>query len=185
MAQADSLGATLNDLLQREYGVRPEQQLKSYRAREWHAQLAQLTKTHRGYEALERAGLSVTAPTLMRWLADAEYTVRRSYRDIIRAAYRDAARIPADPIPQAFKDREFRIYGKVKTGSDERDRGAEGTAPFLIDGSQGNWSDIEEKWAAGELTDENFEDLFIDIIVDDIGEGSDGWEFPGGSYTII
>jgi uncharacterized protein YggL (DUF469 family) len=38
---------------------------------------------------------------------------------------------------------------------------------------------------AGDLTDDEFEDHFIDdVIVADIGEGTDGWEFDGGSYSV-
>jgi hypothetical protein len=32
---------------------------------------------------------------------------------------------------------------------------------------------------------EDFEDHFIDdVIVADIGEGTDGWEFSGSSYSV-
>ncbi|MET7853647.1 hypothetical protein [Streptomyces avermitilis] len=38
---------------------------------------------------------------------------------------------------------------------------------------------------AGELTDDEFEDHFIDdVIVQDIGEGTDGWEFDGSIYSV-
>ncbi|MEU0250523.1 hypothetical protein ABZ192_40765 [Streptomyces sp. NPDC006235] len=38
---------------------------------------------------------------------------------------------------------------------------------------------------AGELADDEFEDHFIDdVIVADIGEGTDGWEFPGAPYAV-
>lgn len=43
----------------------------------------------------------------------------------------------------------------------------------------------EALWLAGELTDDAFEDHFIDdVIVADIGEGTDGWEFPGSAYSV-
>ncbi|MFJ8510049.1 hypothetical protein [Streptomyces avermitilis] len=49
-----------------------------------------------------------------------------------------------------------------------------------IDGRRGDWSDIEALWVAGDLRDDDFEDRFIDeVIVADIGEGTDGWEFSG------
>ncbi|WP_328826005.1 hypothetical protein OHT77_01205 [Streptomyces sp. NBC_00252] len=58
-------------------------------------------------------------------------------------------------------------------------------APLRIDGTRGNWEEIEELWLAGDLTDDEFEDHFVDdVIVVDIGEGTDGWEFPGASYTV-
>ncbi|MEU9213383.1 hypothetical protein AB0D27_37115 [Streptomyces sp. NPDC048415] len=38
---------------------------------------------------------------------------------------------------------------------------------------------------AGELTDDEFEDHFIDdVIVQDIGEGADGWTFDGDNYSV-
>ncbi|MEV8023085.1 hypothetical protein AB0O76_43730 [Streptomyces sp. NPDC086554] len=74
----------------------------------------------------------------MKWLADDEYNVRRSYREIIHQAYEAAATIPADPIPQAFKDHQFEIRGIVKTGADQCDCGAHGTAPLRIDGRNGH-----------------------------------------------
>ena len=41
------------------------------------------------------------------------------------------------------------------------------------------------KWRKGELGDAEFEDDFIDFVIcDDIGEGADGWDSPGGTYRI-
>ncbi|MCX4673551.1 hypothetical protein OG453_44145 [Streptomyces sp. NBC_01381] len=182
--QGPTLGAALNSLLA-DFGVQPKGRLASYKAKTWHAQLVHLTHTHRGYTALEEAGLHVTHATLMKWLSDDEYNVRRSYREIIHQAYEAAATISADPILQAFKDHQFEIRGIVKTGADERDRGAHGTAPLRIDGRNGHWASIEAMWRDGELGDAAFEDDFIDFVIcDDIGEGTDGWAFPGGTYTI-
>jgi hypothetical protein len=76
-----SLGAALNDLLRSQVTAR--HRLSSYNARHWHAQLSQLTATHRGYQALEDAGLNVTTKTLINWLSDPEYNIRRSYRGLI------------------------------------------------------------------------------------------------------
>ncbi|ALV39369.1 hypothetical protein PV332_14410 [Streptomyces scabiei] len=184
-----SLGAALNALL-RDFGVEPMRRLSTYHAKHWHAQLSQLTNTQRGWEALERAGLTVRPETLIKWLSDPEYNVRRSYRETIHAAYESVAVVPADPIPQAFKNAQFEIRGRVVTGDDDRLRGVLNehgrvTAPLRIDGRSGNWVEIERKWADGELTDDAFEDDFIDyVIIEDIGEGTDGWEFPGSSYTV-
>ncbi|MGW6257023.1 hypothetical protein [Streptomyces sp. NPDC055085] len=48
-----------------------------------------------------------------------------------------------------------------------------------------NWTDIKALWLAGDLRDVDLEDLFVDeIIVADIGAGTDGWEFSGSSYTV-
>ncbi|MGW4760050.1 hypothetical protein [Streptomyces chartreusis] len=178
-----SLGAALNDLLRTQ--VTPRHRLSSYNAKHWHAQLSQLTGTHRGYQALEEAGLDVTVKTLINWLSDPEYNVRRSYRDLIHTAYENVAIVPADPIPDQFKDGDFEISGWVTTGRDRRQRGTRAAAPLRIDGRSGDWSEIEALWMAGELTDDDFEDHFIDdVIVQDIGEGTDGWTFDGGSYAI-
>ncbi|MFJ8028604.1 hypothetical protein [Streptomyces sp. NPDC096311] len=166
--RGNSLGAALGDLLRAQ--VTPRHRLSSYSAKHWHAQLSQLTGTRRGYEALESAGLDVRPDTLIKWLSDPEYNVRRSYRDLI---------------PDHVKNGQFEISGLVKTGADERERGTRRAAPLRIDASRGDWSDIEALWLAGDLRDDDFEDRFIeDVIVADIGEGTDGWEFNGGSYAV-
>ncbi|WP_329543370.1 hypothetical protein OG548_45755 [Streptomyces sp. NBC_01356] len=181
--RGNSLGAALNDLLRTQ--VTPRHRLSTYSAKHWHAQLSQLTGTHRGQQALNDAGLDVTAKTLLNWLSDAEYHVRRSYRDLIHTAYENVAIVPADPVPDHVQDGQFEISGIVKTGNDERERGTRRAAPLRIDGSRGDWSGIEALWAAGDLTDDDFEDHFIDdVIVADIGEGTDGWEFSGASYSV-
>ncbi len=178
-----SLGAALNGLLRSQ--VTPRHRLSSYTAQHWHAQLSKLTATQRGHQALEDAGLHVTTKTLVHWLSDAEYNVRRSYRDLIHTAYENVAIVPADAIPDHIKRGQYEISGTVKTGDDERDRGTRDAAPLRIDGTRGNWDAIEELWLVGELTDDEFEDHFIDdVIVEDIGEGTDGWEFPGASYSV-
>ncbi|MGW3312977.1 hypothetical protein ACWDG9_41100 [Streptomyces sp. NPDC001073] len=93
--------------------------------------------------------------------------------------------VPADPIPDHITRGQYEISGVVRTGNDERTRGTRDAAPLRIDGMRGNWEEIEELWLAGGLTDDEFEDHFVDeVIVEDIGEGTDGWEFPGASYTV-
>ncbi|RZB19345.1 hypothetical protein StrepF001_10845 [Streptomyces sp. F001] len=158
----NSLGAALNQLL-RDHGVQPLRRLSTYHAKHWHAQLSRLTKTQRGYEALERAGLTVRPETLIKWLSDPEYNVRRSYREFLHAAYENVAVVPADPVPESFKNGHCEITGLVKTGDGERFRGGLSntgriTAPLRIDGRSGNWVEIERKWA----DDEVFEDDFIE-----------------------
>ncbi|MER6210858.1 hypothetical protein [Streptomyces sp. NPDC001642] len=146
---------------------------------------SQLTGTRRGYEALETAGLDVRSDTLFKWLSDPEHNVRRGYRDLIHTAYENIAIVPADPIPDHITRGQYEISGVVRTGNDERTRGTRDAAPLRIDGMRGNWEEIEELWLAGGLTDDEFEDHFVDeVIVEDIGEGTDGWEFPGASYTV-
>ncbi|MFF3312801.1 hypothetical protein [Streptomyces sp. NPDC002952] len=181
--RGQSLGAALNDLLRTQ--VTPRHRLSTYNAKHWHAQLSQLTGTRRGYEALESAGLNVRPDTLIKWLSDSEYNVRRSYRDLIHTAYENVAFAPAEPLTDTIKRGQYEISGLVKTGNDERERGNRRAAPLRIDASRGDWTEIETLWLAGDLRDDDFEDLFIDeIIVADIGAGTDGWEFSGGSYSV-
>ncbi|MFJ2885479.1 hypothetical protein ACIO53_05515 [Streptomyces sp. NPDC087305] len=133
----------------------------------------------------ETAGLDVRPDTLFKWLSDPEHNVRRGYRDLIHTAYENVAIVRADPIPDHIKRGQYKISGVVRTGNDERTRGTRDAAPLRIDGTRGNWEEIEELWLAGDLTDDEFEDHFVDdVIVEDIGEGTDGWEFPGASYTV-
>src|SRR6058998_925505 len=127
----NSLGAALNDFLRSQ--VTPRHRLSSYNAKHWHAQLSQLTGTHRGYQALEDAGLDVTAKTLLNWLSDPDYNIRRSYRGLIHTAYENVAIVPADPIPNRVKNGDFEISGWVTTGTDRRQRGTRDAAPLRID----------------------------------------------------
>ncbi|MFD9495189.1 hypothetical protein ACFWA1_27395 [Streptomyces sp. NPDC060005] len=177
-----SLGAALNDLLRTQ--VTPRHRLSTYSAKHWHAQLSQLTGTRRGYEALETAGLDIRPDTLIKWLSDPEYNVRRGYRDLIHTAYENVAFVPAEPLTDTVKNGQYEISGLVKTGNDERERGTRRAAPLRIDASRGDWSEIEALWLAGDLRDDYLEDHFIEIIIDDIGEGTDGWEFSGSSYSV-
>ncbi|MEU9191288.1 hypothetical protein AB0D14_43785 [Streptomyces sp. NPDC048484] len=179
----DSLGAALNQLLRAQ--VTPRHRMATYNAKHWHAQLNQLTGTHRGYQALEEAGLDVTAKTLLNWLSDPGYTVRRGYRHLIHSAYENVAIVPADPIPDHIRKGQYEISGWVTTGTDRRERGTPDANPLRIDGERGHWDEIEELWLVGELTDDEFEDHFIDdVIVEDIGEGTDGWAFDGDNYSV-
>ncbi|MEW1569581.1 hypothetical protein AB0454_42445 [Streptomyces sp. NPDC093509] len=57
------------------------------------------------------------------------------------------------------------------------DAGLAAPAPLRIDASRGDWTEIETLWLTGDLRDDDLEDLFIEIIIDDISEGTDGWEF--------
>ncbi|MFG2440735.1 hypothetical protein [Streptomyces sp. NPDC048508] len=178
-----SLGAALGDLLRTQ--VTPRHRLSTYSAKYWHAQLSQLTGTGCGYEDLDTASLDVCPDTLIKWLSDPEYNVRRSYRDLIHTAYENVAFVAAEPLTDIVKNGQYEISGLVKTGADERERGNQRAAPLRIDASRGDWSEIERLWLAGDLRDDDLEDLFIDeIIVADIGAGTDGWEFSGSSYAV-
>jgi hypothetical protein len=157
----------------------PGGRLKSYTAKGWHAQISALTRTSRGYAAADAAGLDVTSRTLTGWLSQS-VTPSKSNQEKIHQAYASlAGRFPA-----ALMDAVLSISGLVRTGQDERERGRGRNAPLRVDGSRGDWSKIEEAWDEGRLTAELFEDLYAsDVIEADIG-GSDGWSFPGNSYSV-
>ncbi|MET7828947.1 hypothetical protein ABZT23_30270 [Streptomyces sp. NPDC005386] len=160
----------------------PRHRLSTYSAKHWHAQL---TGTRRGYEALGIAGLDVRPDTLIKWLSDPEYNVRCSYRGLIHTAYENVAFVAAEPLTDTVKNGTYEISGLVRTGADERERGTRRAAPLRIDASRGDWTEIETPWLAGDLRDDDFEELFVDeVIVSDIGAGTDGWEFSGSSYTV-
>ncbi|MET7746815.1 hypothetical protein [Streptomyces sp. NPDC005385] len=59
-----SLGAAVKGLLRTQ--VTPRHRLSTYNAKDWHAQLSQLTGTRLGYEALETAGHDVRSDTLIK-----------------------------------------------------------------------------------------------------------------------
>ncbi len=61
---------------------------RSYDARGWHAQLAQLTGTARGRAAADAAGLSPSRTTFLRWLGGTQAPNRRN-REAIERAYGD------------------------------------------------------------------------------------------------
>lgn len=175
-----SLGAALVDLFGKY--TRPGGARASYHARGWHAQLSQLTGTQAGRQALDDAGLSVTGRTLRGWLATTQEPTRGN-RDRIAAAYRWMA--------GGFDRRHltnvvYAISGVVKLGRDVRDRGSGGTSPLRVDGSNGIWDEIEHLWGLpGTPGPTSIEARFIvDVLINDLGEGSDRWEFPGTFYTV-
>jgi transcriptional regulator with XRE-family HTH domain len=150
---------------------------RSYTAKGWHAQISKLTSSPRGYLAAERAGLSVNRRTLLDWLAERREPSKANQERIAKAYGIMAGRWPDD-----VEGREFSIRGEVKTGDDER------TRTLTIDSSAPgvDWRRMRDAWEDGEPDPDDFEDWFIeDVIEMDIGEGSDGWEFPGGSYTVV
>lgn len=158
---------------------------KSYTATGWHAQISKLTQHSRGAWAADRAGLDVSHTTVVRWLSYAgpeDQAPSKENQSKIAEAYGLLAGGIWDP---ANERRDYRIKGRVKTGSDDRERGTNGQAPLLIDGRSGNWTRIREAYETGEITEDEAEEWFIsDVIVEDIGDGSDGWEFPGPSYSV-
>jgi hypothetical protein len=148
---------------------------KSYTAKGWHAQISKLTSSPRGYLAAEKAGLSVTARTLKAWLAE-DVEPSRANQSLIAKAYA----IMAGRWPAEVEGRQFAITGKIQTGEDDR------TRTLNIDSTPALWSRMKQAWEDGEVDPDDFEDWFIeDVIEMDIGEGSDGWDFPGGQYTVV
>jgi hypothetical protein len=173
-----SLGEAIGSLIgsySRSGGAR-----SSYSATGWHAQLVQLTGTRAGREALGD-NVTVTSRTLLGWLAE-EHTPRPSNRGAIQAAY-DRLR---GGFPESITGAKIEITGVVRTGDDVRERGTHG-APLRVDGSFGNWDRIRDLWESGDYDAADLEDAFIeDVVYEDpaLGDGSGGWEFPGGGYTV-
>ncbi|MET7746816.1 hypothetical protein [Streptomyces sp. NPDC005385] len=111
--------------------------------------------------------------------------MRRSYRGLIHTAYESVAFAQAEPFTETVTTGQYEISGLAKTGADERERGNKRAAPLRIDASRSDWTEIETLWLVGDLRDDDLENPFIDeIIVSDIGAGTDGRKFNGGSYTV-
>jgi hypothetical protein len=158
---------------------------RSFGAKGWHAQLSELTKNPQGYKAMEAAGISVTPKTLFKWLSQDggrdDFSPNRQNVEKIQRAY-DIRRGAWNP---DYERHQYRIKGIVKIAGDVRDRGADGTNPLRINGESGDWTRIRDAYAEGELTEEDAEEWFIeDVILEDLGDGTDGWEFPGSSYSV-
>jgi hypothetical protein len=152
----------------------------TYTAKNWHAQLSQLSSTARGRAAADAAGLAPSRRTYLRWLAE-EQTPTAKHQAQIRQAYEAMAR---RPFPDAIREGNIKIYGKVGIGDDVRDRGAGGTSPFLIDASEGNWDALAELWDSGVTDPDQWEALFVaEVFLKDI-ETSDPVTFPGDWYTV-
>lgn len=176
----DSLGRALvnaiADAADGTIGVR-----KSYTATGWHAQISKLTSSPRGYLAAEKAGLSVNHRTLVDWLAE-----RREPNAENKGKIHKAYRMMAGRWPTEIERRTVSISGKVRIGDDERERGSKGNAALHIDGSAGNWAQMKTAWNAGDVDEEEFEEWFIeDVLEADLGDSSEPWEFPGSSYTVV
>lgn len=175
----NSLGAALLDLAA-ELGGAPRK--SSYSAKGWHAQISRLTATKAGYKAADRVGLNVTERTLKDWLAE-RVEPNKANQELIYRAYVLAG---GGKWPD-WERKEFRIYGVVAQGGDSRDRGTLDIAPLLIDGTEASastWAEFREAWESGDgMTEDDIEDHFSDVIVDDIG-GSEPWDFPGTAYTV-
>lgn len=174
----NSLGAALLDLAA-EMGGAPRK--STYTAKGWHAQISRLTATQAGYKAADRVGLDVTERTLRDWLAERREPSAAN-RALINRAYTLAG---AGNWPD-WESKTFRIYGLVNQGDDERDRGVD-SSPLRIEGTEAyasTWATFRDEWeSGGGMTEDDVEEHFSNVIVDDIG-GSVAWEFHGTSYTV-
>lgn len=65
--------------------AREAQPKKSYRSRDWRAQFSQLFRTQKGYEAMDRAGVTATKGTLGRWLRGTQEPSKANREAIARA----------------------------------------------------------------------------------------------------
>ena len=165
----------------RQMGYQGRGELSTYRAKGWHAQLAKLTSSPRGYQAAEAAGLNPSPETFRRWMLEEQAPGKAN-----RAKIQEAYDLMAGRFPRELLERmQFEIRGRVDMGGgDVRDRG-NGSAPLRIDGRAGDWDRIEEAWEDGDLDADLFEELFYeDVIAEDIGDTSDGIGFPGGGYAV-
>jgi hypothetical protein len=156
------------------------------------AQYRQLARTAAGRRALEQAGVSPSARTRARWLDRSQRPAAGNAAGI-RRAY-DAMR--RGGIPEWVKRGEMKISGRVRTGTDERDRGSQGHAALRVNNNAGNrsrmkqgeperthWEAIEEA-LEDDADDDDLDELLGDLIAEDIPP-SDAWEFPGGGYTVV
>lgn len=172
-----SLGDALVDLFSRQ--GRPGGRRASYDRQGWRAQFAQLSSTTSGYAAMERAGLSATTRTQRGWLSG-DVAASAANRKLISQAYQAMA----GGWSSSWENKELKISGIVKQGTDSRTRGFGKSSPLRIDGTHGDWQPIEDAWNDGE-SPETIERLYIqNVLVKDIGEGSQPWEFPGNRYEV-
>lgn len=172
-ALVNALAAMSNGVI----GVR-----RSYTAKGWHAQISKITDTPRGYAAAAQVGLSVNQRTLLDWL-----TERREPNAENRGKIAKAYAIMAGRWPVEAERMTFAITGKVTLGNDSRERGRDGNAPLLIDGSSclsSDWAPMREAWEAGDVRAEDFEEEFKIIIELDLGEMSEPPEFDGNDYVV-
>jgi hypothetical protein len=169
----------------------------SYRARSPRAQYRQLSRTATGRRALEQAGVTGTRRTQAAWLAGARSPSKANAAAIGRA--HEAMR--RGGIPDWVKSGEMRVTGRTRTGRDDRDRGDRNPLRINLDHADDNmpsrpalhtppaegdsYWDHFERMLAGEPDDDELEDLISeDLIEPDIGS-SDGWDFPGGAYSVV
>lgn len=184
--EGPSLGAAFRDMVG-EMGGR----MVSYSARGWHAQLVALTGTQRGMGFLDAAGINVTQRTLLSWLSSTgekgDRAPSKANQQMIREAYGRASHrgLPSD----LTSGGKLHIHGTVATGRDSRDRGeGSGRAPFEVNLEYATWDKIEQLWNEANTDDHDWEAAIIEDLIEEdpaLGDGSDGWQFPGGAYAVV
>ncbi|MFJ3235930.1 hypothetical protein [Streptomyces sp. NPDC086787] len=144
-----------------------------------------LPDTHEGHgRSGGGAGLHVTTKGLVDWLSDSEYNIRRDYGVLIHTAYENVAVVQPNRFPTTSRTASTRSAASSEPGPTNV-RAAPGRLTAAHRRPPGQLGRDRELWLAGELTDDECEDHFIDdVIVEDIGEGTDGWEFPGASCSV-
>lgn len=151
----------------------------SYAARGWHAQISQLTAVAAGARAAVAAGLEVkTQRTLLAWLSQAREPSAENKRRI-DLAYRILAGRVWNPLNQT---RTYAIHGLIGSG----DRTEIRTLTIGIgDYEEAKWDNLRREFEKFRPNPKWIEQYFIeDVIVEDIGDTTGHWEFPGASYTI-
>jgi hypothetical protein len=154
-------------------------------AKGWHAQLRALTASLPGYEALARAGLSVTPRTLLAWLSDARDPSAANRRIISNAYLLRGKRGQAEA---RFQAAEALISGLIETEAGRpRYRGDGFNAPLSIDHGNGDWDAYGGRLLA-ELRSwrpdpQKVMDYYIeDVILEDLSFST--LSFPGNHYEI-
>jgi hypothetical protein len=174
-----TLGAALVDLFAQ--GGRPGGERGSYTRTGWRAQFAQLSGTRTGHAALERAGLSATTRTQRGWLSG-DVAASRANQGLIAQAYKAMA----GGWNPRWETAVFKISGRVTQGRDSRIRGFGRHSPLRIEGDVpgARWTPIEREYD-GDADTGTIEELFIQhVVIPNLGEGSEPWEFDGDRYEV-
>lgn len=152
---------------------------KSFTAKGWHAQISKLTEARGGDNAARAAGLDVSHRTLLAWLAETQEPTPANRARIARAY-----EFLAGGWDPAIEQHDHWITGSIVTGADDRTRTLRVEA---YENGPRSWARIRERYQSGDLTPDEAEELFIeDVIMDNdvLGNVSEGWEFPGSSYSV-
>ena len=156
---------------------------ESYTRATTEGRFRQLFGREKGYQAMQSAGLDVKqSRTFAGWLDGTSHPNKANSAAIDRA-YKAMA---AGGTPGWVRGGQMDVKGIVGTGRDVRERGSgSNPSPFRIDMSQASgsgWDAVDEALASG--TDDDIEETFTDEVISEDLAGSDGWSFPGSSYTV-